>query len=692
MRGMSLLSVADVIQDPTDPPSKLPGLRLAYDGPDARVYRERQRAAADVPGRSPAGRATAATRRSRRPRTPPSTRATWRSPRARCPGSRPRRRAPAIAGSARLERYDRERVVARATAKRKSLLVLTDVHYPGWKATVDGKPADIERVDYLLRGVVVPAGTHTVEFSYRARQLARRLDPQRASACWRSSAWPRWAGGGDAKRGKRAELPPGTAGARGGADLCRHEPCSSWGRRCCPGRRSRTPTRSGSSRRSSPPSRPTLKTPSNPELGDATTQLQPFVHHTARTLPHIPLWDPVHRRAGARSGQRPVGGLRPLQRARLRPAVLDGARLDRGAEALGGGLRDLPARPRAGHALRRRAARGDRLRAEPEDGHVALVSAHERVDVHPVAAACSPTGSCADRACWPAPGWPPSSRSSSCRGTPSRASTRCWRRWRSWCCGSGRRAASGWRARCRRCARCWRSAAAIAGGAALAAVSLIPFAELLLHSADLHDRGGYSVDIALDIKEAIGIFLPDWWGRPTQTPIRIFVIERALYVGALPLMLVAAALVLRPKVERVAVALFGFLWFAVVLSIPPFLQIVSRLPIFNSGHNTRLIILTMFAASLLAGWGFDDLTDARARPAPAAQPAARHRGRAARRAADRRRGAPAPDARRPQGRLRRSPGCSPTRRASSCYPIGADVIRMSAIIMWLHARRRRRCC
>jgi uncharacterized membrane protein YfhO len=44
--------------------------------------------------------------------------------------------------------------------------VLTDVQYPGWKATVDGKSADIERVDYLLRGVVVPAGTHTVEFSY----------------------------------------------------------------------------------------------------------------------------------------------------------------------------------------------------------------------------------------------------------------------------------------------------------------------------------------------------------------------------------------------------------------------------------------------------------------------------------------------------------------------------------------------
>jgi uncharacterized membrane protein YfhO len=33
--------------------------------------------------------------------------------------------------------------------------------------TVDGRPASIERVDYLLRGVLVPAGAHRVEFRYQ---------------------------------------------------------------------------------------------------------------------------------------------------------------------------------------------------------------------------------------------------------------------------------------------------------------------------------------------------------------------------------------------------------------------------------------------------------------------------------------------------------------------------------------------
>jgi uncharacterized membrane protein YfhO len=62
--------------------------------------------------------------------------------------------------------YGREHVVARASAPRRSLLVLTDVHYPGWKAWVDGRRAPIERVNYLLRGVALPAGSHTIEFTY----------------------------------------------------------------------------------------------------------------------------------------------------------------------------------------------------------------------------------------------------------------------------------------------------------------------------------------------------------------------------------------------------------------------------------------------------------------------------------------------------------------------------------------------
>jgi hypothetical protein len=58
-----------------------------------------------------------------------------------------------------------------AQADEPGLLVTAEVDYPGWQATVDGVAAPIVRTDGLLRGVLVPAGTHTVEFRFRPRSV-----------------------------------------------------------------------------------------------------------------------------------------------------------------------------------------------------------------------------------------------------------------------------------------------------------------------------------------------------------------------------------------------------------------------------------------------------------------------------------------------------------------------------------------
>ena len=70
------------------------------------------------------------------------------------------------AGRASIERIEPERVIVRARSRTNGLLVLSDLSYPGWRAAVDGREADVERVDYMLRGVRLPAGTHEVTFTY----------------------------------------------------------------------------------------------------------------------------------------------------------------------------------------------------------------------------------------------------------------------------------------------------------------------------------------------------------------------------------------------------------------------------------------------------------------------------------------------------------------------------------------------
>jgi hypothetical protein len=172
LRTLSLLSVSDLLQSPSDPLQRAPGLRLVYSGADARVYRnenalpraflvERQRTVAGDDAALAA--VTAAGFDARREAV--TERSLDGLPQAGARRGRATRSGPA-GGHARLVRYGNEHVIARASAPRRSLLVLTDVHFPGWKATVDGVDVPVERVDYLLRGVVVPAGEHTVELRY----------------------------------------------------------------------------------------------------------------------------------------------------------------------------------------------------------------------------------------------------------------------------------------------------------------------------------------------------------------------------------------------------------------------------------------------------------------------------------------------------------------------------------------------
>jgi hypothetical protein len=52
-----------------------------------------------------------------------------------------------------------------------SVLVLSEVADSGWVAKVDGKTADLIRVNYYLRGIALPGGKHAIEIAYHPRSL-----------------------------------------------------------------------------------------------------------------------------------------------------------------------------------------------------------------------------------------------------------------------------------------------------------------------------------------------------------------------------------------------------------------------------------------------------------------------------------------------------------------------------------------
>jgi uncharacterized membrane protein YfhO len=59
------------------------------------------------------------------------------------------------------------RVTIEANLKCRGMVIDSDTFYPGWKATVDGRPAAIHEAYGFLRGVVVEAGPHRIEMRYR---------------------------------------------------------------------------------------------------------------------------------------------------------------------------------------------------------------------------------------------------------------------------------------------------------------------------------------------------------------------------------------------------------------------------------------------------------------------------------------------------------------------------------------------
>src|SRR5205814_3366635 len=73
--------------------------------------------------------------------------------------------------SVRLTRYTPNRLELQAANPNPGWLVLSEVWYPGWTATLDGRPADVIQADYLLRAVQLGPGRHTLVLEFRSGPL-----------------------------------------------------------------------------------------------------------------------------------------------------------------------------------------------------------------------------------------------------------------------------------------------------------------------------------------------------------------------------------------------------------------------------------------------------------------------------------------------------------------------------------------
>jgi hypothetical protein len=63
------------------------------------------------------------------------------------------------------------RMIIDADVTRPSLLVMSEISFPGWRAKVDGRETELLRVNYMLRGIGLTSGKHVIDIFYRPRSL-----------------------------------------------------------------------------------------------------------------------------------------------------------------------------------------------------------------------------------------------------------------------------------------------------------------------------------------------------------------------------------------------------------------------------------------------------------------------------------------------------------------------------------------
>jgi hypothetical protein len=64
-------------------------------------------------------------------------------------------------------RYDANTIELKTSTNEDGFLVISEIYYPaGWEAAINGEPAKIYKTNFVLRGLKVPAGDHTITMTF----------------------------------------------------------------------------------------------------------------------------------------------------------------------------------------------------------------------------------------------------------------------------------------------------------------------------------------------------------------------------------------------------------------------------------------------------------------------------------------------------------------------------------------------
>lgn len=82
-------------------------------------------------------------------------------------------------GTISLVNYKPNQLVYKSDTKSPKVAVFSEIYYPkGWVVTVDGKVQDHFRANYILRAMVVPAGSHEIIFTFKPKmfEVGKKID------------------------------------------------------------------------------------------------------------------------------------------------------------------------------------------------------------------------------------------------------------------------------------------------------------------------------------------------------------------------------------------------------------------------------------------------------------------------------------------------------------------------------------